>query len=201
MRANNKFQQPLPLCALLFTCAAVFTGFSAQADNWEVDGEHGELQVYGTLMEGACQLTMASQDQQVDLGPIASSTLRRPGDSGLPVPFTIKLTRCVRSGGVQDDRYTGRLVWDAHQPVVTLSFLALAEPMMPSLIKASGASGVALRLEDAQHRTVVPGERGEPQFLTPDSNVLTYTVTPVRTPAPLTAGFFRATVNFQVSYD
>lgn len=200
MKVNHGFIQPL-LLILLTTSVAVFTDLSARADNWDVDGEHGELYVYGALAQGACQLNMESRDQQVDLGSIATSALRKPGDSGMPVPFTLKFTRCVHSGGVQEDRYTGRLVWDPQQPVVTISFLASAEPEMPSLIQTAGTGGIALRIEDSLHRTVIPGERGEPQFLTPGSNVLAFTVTPVRTTSPLIAGKFSAAVNFQVNYD
>ena len=186
MKVNHGFIQPL-LLILLTTSVAVFTDLSARADNWDVDGEHGELYVYGALAQGACQLNMESRDQQVDLGSIATGALRKPGDSGMPVPFTLKFTRCVDSGGVQEDRYTGRLVWDPQQPVVT--------------IQTAGTGGIALRIEDSLHRTVIPGERGVPQFLTPGSNVLAFTVTPVRTTSPLIAGKFSAAVNFQVNYD
>lgn len=185
----------------LLSIIVIFTCFSLRADDWNVDGEHGELHVYGALTEGACQLNMESRDQQINLGYIASNVLRRPGDSGTPVNFELKLDRCIRSGGVQTDRYKGGLVWDSQQPVITLSFLAQSDPVMPTLIKVNGVQGLGLRIEDSLHRTVTPGERGEPQFLTPGSNVLAYTVTPVRTPEPLTPGFFQATVNFQVNYD
>lgn len=197
----NKQWPPITMYIHVMLCIVIFTCASARADDWNVEGEHGELHVYGALTEGACQINMESRDQQIDLGYISNSALRHPGDSGKPVYFEIKLDRCIRSGGVQTDRYKGGLVWDSQQPVVTLSFLAQSDPAMPTLIKANGISGLGLRIEDSLHRTVTPGERGEPLFLTPGSNVLAYTVTPVRTEGLLTTGFFQATVNFQVNYD
>lgn len=170
-------------------------------DDWNVDGEHGELRVYGLLLEGACQLDMTSAYQTVSLGPIARHTLAKAGDRGEPVSFRIRLSRCSRTGGNQSDRYTGTSTQDAIQPVVTLSFTGVTLPQAPGLLEATGLSGVGLAVADPLGRPVTPGERGEPLFLTPGDNVLTYTVTPVRTPQTLTTGEFRAVAGFRVSYD
>ncbi len=40
------------------------------------------------------------------------------------------------------------------------------------------------------------GARNKPILLTPGQNTLTYTVTPVRTPATLSAGAYRAAIDF-----
>jgi len=171
------------------------------ADNWNVDGEHGELRVHGRLLEGACRLDMTSVFQQVDLGPIAGNVLSRPGDEGQPVRFQITLRDCSRSGGEQSDRYSGNSSWDAIQPVVTLSFEGVTDAALPTLLKTNGVTGLALRLRDPQGRTLQPGQRGEPLIITPGDNVLNYTVAPVRTPEPLTNGAFSALTRFKVSYD
>lgn len=197
-----------------FTTAAVLTlaltatilpareaGARDRPDNWNVDGAHGVLHVRGTLLEGACRLDMTSAFQLVSLGSTARGVLRHPGDRGQPVAFRLRLRDCSRSGGAEENRYTGTITQDAIQPVVTFSFTGVTDPDMPRLLKVSGVSGVGLQLTDPLGRHVRPGERGEPVMLMPGDNDLIYQVTPVRTPAPLIAGDYRAVANFEVSYD
>lgn len=188
---------------IIFLLLLISIPFNAAAgvDNWNVDGENGELYVYGELTEGSCRLDMTSDYQQISLGDIDDSNLRRPGDEGKSVPFILKLRDCMRIGGAQVNRYSGSEVWDALQPVVTISFLAVEDPSMPSLIAASGMSGIALRLRDSAGRIVPVGERAEPQFESVGDNELVYTITPVRTEAPLIDGPYQATINFQVNYE
>lgn len=174
---------------------------ASAADDWNVDGEHGELRVHGLLTEGACHLDMTSQFQQVALGNIPQRLLAKAGDEAQPVRFQITLRDCSRSGGSQRNRYTGSSSWDAIQPVVTLSFSGVTDPLMPGLFKTTGVSGVGLKITDPQGRRVRPGERGEPLIITPGDNLLNYQVTAVRTPAALTTGDFSALARFEVSYD
>ncbi|WP_259567507.1 fimbrial protein [Enterobacter sichuanensis] len=171
------------------------------ADDWNVDGEHGELHVHGWLLEGACHLEMQSVHQDIPLGNITTGKLQKPGDAGQPVPFSLHLVNCLPTGGVQTDRYTESSTRDRLQPVISVSFVAMADADMPTLLAVSGVTGMGLMLQDAQGRRVRPGMRGEPLFVTPVSDELNFTVTPVRTYAPLTTGTFRAVVDFQVSYD
>lgn len=170
-------------------------------DDWNVDGEHGELHVHGLLLEGACQLNMSSAWQQVSLGSLARTTLAKPGDLGRGISFQIKLCRCSRSGGEQTDQYLDNRIQDAIQPVVTLSFMGVSDPDKPSLLKVIGVRGLGLALSTPLNRRIILGQRGEPLMLTPGDNILTFTVTPVRTIAPLTTGNFRAVAGFEVSYD
>ena len=191
----------LTLSLLAALTSGVLSQKASAVDDWYVDGEHGDLRVYGLLLEGACQLDMTSAHQTVSLGPVARYALAKPGDRGEPVMFRIKLSRCSRTGGNQSDRYTGTSTQDAIQPVVTLSFTGVTLAQTPGLLEATGVSGVGLAVADPLGRRVTPGERGEPLFLTPGDNVLTYTVTPVRTAQPLTTGEFRAVAGFKVNYD
>ncbi|EKS7429247.1 MULTISPECIES: fimbrial protein [Enterobacter cloacae complex] len=187
------------LLAMLVSSALSQNAYAV--DDWNVDGEHGELHVHGLLLEGACQLDMTSAWQQVNLGKVARYSLAKPGDRGEPVAFQIALRRCSRSGGNQLDRYTGTSTQDAVQPVVTLSFTGVSVPGNASLLEATGVSGLGLALTDPKGRKVTLGERAEPLFLQPGDNILTYLVTPVRTAEPLTTGAFRAVAGFKVSYD
>ena len=173
----------------------------AVPDNWEVEGAHGEIYVSGTFTEGACHLDMASEMQQVSLGDIPSSLLRHPGDRGLPTTFTLKFHDCIRSGGNTIDPRTGNTVWDPIQPVVDITFVAPADEDNPQLIKVSGVTGMGLRLTDSSQKTLRLGESVSPHFMTPYRDELTYYVQPERNAQPLTAGHWRATVDFRLNYN
>lgn len=170
-------------------------------DDWQVAGEHGKLSVQGSFLEGACQLKMGSVFQQVDLGELNLNQFTRVGERGQPVTFVIVLENCARSGGEQRDEYTGNTTSDVIAPVVTLTFNGVVDPEFPSILKTVGAGGIGLQITDPNGHIVHPGIRGEPVMITPGNNQLAYTVTPVRTPAPLIAGSFKAITNFEVGYD
>ncbi|EOZ7472404.1 fimbrial protein [Enterobacter hormaechei] len=191
-----------PFAAALIVIPALAMSFSASAmDDWNIDGEHGNLQVHGLLIEGACHLDMTSQFQQVSLGTTPLNLLAKVGDEGQPVRFQLKLRGCSRSGGNQGNRYTGTTTWDAIQPVVTISFSGVTDPLLPGLFKINGVSGIGLKITDPQGERLRPGERGEPLLITPGDNLLNYQVALVRTPAALTTGDFSALARFEVSYD
>ncbi|OKB66580.1 hypothetical protein BHU62_11965 [Serratia marcescens] len=190
---------PLVLTAVLMATLSLPAG--ANPDNWDVEGEHGELHVFGALTEGACRLDMASTFQQVEVGETPNARLRKVGNLGTPVTFRLQLRDCVRSGGRQRDLRTGSTTWDALQPVMQVSFVAPADVDTPSLVQVKGVTGIGLRIRDGQERDIRLGDRGAPQFVTPANDALVYTVTPERTKAPLTTGSYRAVMNFSLNYD
>ncbi|QGH61591.1 fimbrial protein [Serratia proteamaculans] len=191
----------VPLVLTMAVMAGLTQPADANPDNWDVEGEHGELHVFGALTEGACRLDMVSAFQQVELGETANGRLQRVGSQGTPVTFHLQLRDCGRLGGRQRDLRTGSLTWDARQPVMTVSFVAPADPDTPALVQTRGVSGVGLRIRDAKGRDIRLGDRGAPQFVTPANDELVYTVTPERTKAPLTLGHYRAVVDFRLNYD
>ncbi|HGL5969497.1 TPA: fimbrial protein [Klebsiella aerogenes] len=170
-------------------------------DNWNVEGEHGELHVFGSLTEGACSLDMTSARQDVNLGNMTAASLGMPGDQGTPVAVTLKLRDCFRTRGESTDHRTGGLVWDSLQPVVTASFVAPADMYNPQLVAVRGAQGFGLRITDRQGRDVRLGDRGAPQFVTPGQDELVYRIIPERTAAPVTPGAWQSVVNFRLNYD
>lgn len=174
---------------------------AAWAEAPVVDGEYGKLQVHGRLFAGSCQLDMRSAFQQIEMGETSTALLSKTGDEGQPVTFTLQLRDCQGRGGQQTDIPTGTVSQDWRQPVISVSFVAPADPDMPRLLMTKGVSGVALKLEDGQGRQVIPGMPGRPQFVTPQQDRLVYKVTPVRTPAPLTTGVYQAVANFRINYD
>ncbi|CAI2142749.1 PAP fimbrial minor pilin protein precursor [Serratia fonticola] len=194
-------QSLLSRFAALIVLPLVFGNTVQAADHWEVEGANGVLRVQGTLTESACRLEMVSAWQDIALGEIGTGRLRHLGARGTPVAVHLKLQDCLPGPADNRDRRTGNRLWSPNQPAVSVSFIAPADADNPQLIKVQGAEGLALRLTDSQGRDVRLGSRGAPLWLTPGQNILTYTVTPERTSAPLAAGVYWAQMNFRLHYD
>ncbi|MBH2664928.1 type 1 fimbrial protein [Serratia ureilytica] len=194
--AGLAMMAPLSLATLLWLLPA------AQAvDNWDVEGANGVLYVEGSLTESACRLEMDSARQDIRLADVATGQLAQAGERGTPVAFELRLRDCLRSPARSRDERTGALSWMPDQPAVRVSFRAPADADNPQLVKARGVSGLGLRILDGHGRDVRLGSRGEPLWLLPGSNALSYKVAPERTAAPLRAGGYRAVVDFYLSYD
>lgn len=186
----------------ILSVAALAILFPAHAvNNVQTDEANGVMQVRGVLSESACRLAMNSAWQDIDLGHIATGRLRHVGDSGTPVDVQLYLEDCVAGPARSLDERSGNLRWSPGQPAATISFVAPADADNPQLIRVQGAGGLALRITDKLGRDVRLGSKGADLLLTPGRNQLTYTLTPVRTAAPLKAGAFRAKINVGLSYD
>ncbi|AOE99970.1 fimbrial protein [Serratia marcescens] len=200
-RERRKVGERALMLALSLGVVAMPSAQADVVDNWQVEGAHGVLQVYGALTESACRLEMTSARQEIWLGETGTARMRQAGDRGRPVAFELRLMDCLRTPGGQRDARTGALVWAPNQPAVTVSFASVADSDNPQLVKAQGVSGMGLRLRDGRGRDVRLGSRGEPLLLTPGQDALSYSVAPERTAAPLMAGAYRATVDFRLNYD
>ncbi|SEN05341.1 Pilin (type 1 fimbria component protein) [Pseudomonas sp. ok272] len=172
----------------------------AQAEE-DVEGMVGLLNITGAMHEIPCSLEMTSLHQTIDLGVVSASQLQRPGDQASAMPFQLRFTDCQRTAGSIRSERTGNLTWSAHQPVLSVAFIAPADADDPRLVKVQGITGMGLRLTDALGRDVQLGSRGEPLFLAVGSNTQTWNVQPTRTLAPLTSGVFRAVVDFRLNYE
>lgn len=182
---------------VLSALAAILFAFFSGSTN----AQEGALRISGGLIEGACQLEMDSALQEIDMGTISSAELVKPGDRAAPVSFQIRFRDCVRGKGHQRDEDYGTLLWSEHQPVVNLMFMAPADMDTPELFAVRGATGIGLRLTDKAARTVQPGRRNHPVFLTPGNDQLTFNVAVERTASPLVVGMYSATADFRVSYE
>lgn len=165
---------------------------SIAADNGSATGDQGTLYVKGSLQEGPCHLMMRSAFQDVKLESSAIANLHNPGDTGKPQQMTFRLVGCRPSAGGESGG-AGR--------DITAKFLSPADPDDPTLLRINGVTGVGLKLQDRKGRLVMPGEPQKLLFMSTAGDVVTYTVIPVRTTAPLTTGEFVATVDFGMSYD
>ncbi|TBL69132.1 fimbrial protein [Hafnia alvei] len=184
------------LSSLLWSDYA-FAGVSST----NIDGLHGTLHVRGLLTEAPCILEMNTAEQRVDMGATGSYQLRRPGDRGESISFTIKLRDCLHTSGRQLDERAGIKTWANDQPVVSIAFLASADVDNPQLVQAKGIEGMGLRITDSQHRDIRLGSRGLTQWLVPGDNELVYYAIPERTKAALKDGSYLARVNFSLNYD
>ncbi|MEE4412018.1 MULTISPECIES: fimbrial protein [unclassified Serratia (in: enterobacteria)] len=187
---------PVCLCVMLWLMPSALA-----ADNWQVEGAHGVLHVRGELTESACRLEMASAYQAVWLGNTTTAQLAKSGDRGASVNVQLQLRDCLRGPAANRDQRTGNLLWSAHQPAVSVSFIAPADADNPELVKVHGASGLALRISDERGRDIRLGSRGAPLALAVGQNTLNYRITPERTRAQLLPGAYSAVVDFQLSYD
>lgn len=176
------------LAKALLASGMLWSTCSSASDSWNVQGEHGVLEINGSLMEAPCLLDMRSEFQDVAMDSSALANLRHPGDTGQPVTLTFRLMGCFAAR-----------VSDKAMPMI--SFLSAADADEPTLLKMGGVSGVGLRILNDQGRQIAPGERYQPHFTTAGGNTMVYQVIPVRTVAPLTTGRFKATVDFRMSYE
>lgn len=161
----------------------------------------GMLDIRGSLHHAPCILEMSSAYQTVDLGNVPRSYLQRPGDMAPPVAFQLRFMECRRIAGGLPDARTSTLVWSPYEPVLSVAFVAPADPDNPKLVQVKGVTGMGLRLTDERGRDVRLGAWGAPLFLTHGSDTVTWHVQPTRTSAPLTNGAFKAVADFRLNYD
>ncbi|WP_278430916.1 fimbrial protein [Serratia grimesii] len=184
---------------LLWLACGIAPVLAAPQDR-DTASTYGWLRVEGAMQESACHLEMASRWQQVELAPVGSDKLLRPGDSAEPTPFYLRLEGCIRSAGVALNSQNNTMAWSSQQPLATLVFAGVADDQAPELFRVNGAQGVGLRLRDAAGHTLRPGVASQPLFLSPGGNALAFTVAPERTAAELQAGEYGATLDFQIHY-
>ncbi|WP_239511970.1 fimbrial protein [Enterobacter bugandensis] len=180
---------------------AIFPPSLRAADNWTVEGANGTLYVHGVLTESACRLELTSAHQEIALANTGTGRLNKIGARGEPAIFKLQLTDCLRGTAGSHDVRTGGTTWADSQPSVTVSFKGMHDADNPQLVKVNGVSGLGLRLQDCNGLDVRFGGPGKPLLLMPGQNVLCYTVAPERTSAELVAGYYRATVDFHLSYE
>ena len=186
-------------CLLLTaTCGLVQ---AEQPGNWDVDGNHGQLNVYGVLTESACRLEMESERQDVNLGYQTLDRLQHTGDQGKPVAVDIKLRDCLRTTTGSRNMRDGNKAWSLQQPSMSVSFVATPDANSPSLVKVNGVTGLALRITDKQKQDMPLGSQGRTLLLNPGQNTLTYYIIPQRTAAPIVSGAYQANVDFHLNYD
>lgn len=195
-RDNNKWRH-----SLLALAASLLSLQTAIAEDWQTEEMHGQLYVHGALLASACGLTMDSATQEVWLGETGTASLQHPGAQGKPINFILRLTDCISTPAFAVDEKRASKVWSQDQPAILVNFNANTDANMTTLVSVTGVSGLALQLDDLEGQKVPLNERHRPVLVSPGGNELIYTVTPVRTPAALTPGAWRAVINFGIRYE
>lgn len=188
------FMLSLPVCT--------FASYG-QTDNWSVEGLHGEMTISATLMDSPCSLAPESAEQEINMGHIARSVFTAPGLLSKTVPLHLVLENCMPgSRSVRDTGHGDNIFWAPEESVVRMTVIGEAEPTDVRLFRVEGdVSGVALRLENAAHEQLNPGEQSRPQILNPGRNDLVLGAQLSRTSEPLSSGQFQATVYIGLEYN
>ncbi|MBN1084027.1 type 1 fimbrial protein [Erwinia aphidicola] len=189
------------IAGMLICTGGLFAGVALAEDQHRITMAEGSMTIFGSLTESACRLEMSSQHQAVWLGNSDTASLRRPGDRAAPVSFQLKLKDCGRGPAALRDSKSGNVSWSTMQPAVSVWFYGTSDADMPDYLKINGTSGLVLALADSEGEPLPLNQRAAPLYLSPGRNTLTYTVTPVRTPAPLRAGAWNASLDFRMIYD
>lgn len=169
-------------------------------DNWNVEGEHGQLEVSGSMTDSPCMMDMSSSFQEVDLGEINNAQLRKPGDEGPNAEFTFMLRHCIASDSRLLNQQNGTVTGSSDQPVMYVEFVSESDRYNPELIQIKGIHGLGLRLKDEHNRAVHLGQLSAPQYLDGGQNLLRYSIALERTSEKLVLGPFHATVDFRIHY-
>jgi type 1 fimbria pilin len=162
----------------------------------DISGEHGILHVYGELVDSPCELSMLTADQTVNLGTLTTKTLKNFGDRSSPVSLAVQLDGCMLSAG---EYYSKN--WKTNHPKVNLSFIGAPDFSDPSLLKVTGAKGIALRLLDRTNQSIRLGPNGISQILDSGHNQLIWKIVAERTADIIIPGPFSAYADFRLNYD
>ncbi|MFU2317535.1 fimbrial protein [Rahnella sp. PCH160] len=110
------------LAGVVMAGGIVWSASCAAVDDWNIQGEHGELQIHGSMMEAPCLLDMRSEFQDVKMDSSAIANLHNTGDTGLPVRVTFRLLGCFAARA-------------AIKEMPFVSFQSPADPDEPTLLK------------------------------------------------------------------
>lgn len=202
-REKQSYRQGMLLLALLLSGQVTATTIpTAPVDGWEVEGMHGELQVEGSLTESPCHLTMESIEQSVDLGVIPRYRLQQVGDHSPTVAVHLKLEECgMASNHLRDDSHEESDYQLPDQLVSMMTVNGVESPDNLHLLQVNGeAKGIALRLEDPEHRQLIPGEHSRGLVMQQGNTDLVLYAMLERTEVPLKEGKFNVLMNLTLGY-
>lgn len=153
---------------------------------WASFSGKGQIGVHGSIVDSTCAIATDSREQDVDMGGLPVGELLRRGQ-GPARPVSIRLVNCVLERAGRPNWETFRITFDG--------------PRDAGNFGAHGtASGVALRIADADGRIVIPGREEPRKNIRPDSMTLNYFITPVANSRPLRPGTYSSVIKFRLDY-
>ncbi|NIG46418.1 type 1 fimbrial protein [Enterobacter sp. Acro-832] len=165
------------LTEAVLLCGAL-ASLPAQADT--------DVEFSGTLVADPCVVDTDSQEQEIDFGNIASKTFINH-ESTAPKDFRIRLLECDLTLGTQ----------------VSVTFLGDESLTQPGAFAVTGdAKGIAVRIEDAEGRTVAPNRAHGAGDLLQGETVLAYRArVTAKNVSEVTEGEFMAVATFALDWE
>ena len=148
----------------------------------------GRVNMQGAIIDTACAIATESREQAVEMDIVPISEITR-GGQGRSVPFSIELINCVleRADKNLPDWKQFRITFDGH--------------VDGEMFGISGnASGIALKITDADGNIAKPGKSLPPVSILPGSYRLNYAMTLISNQRPLKTGDYFSAVRFKMDY-
>lgn len=146
----------------------------------------GSINMDGSIVDSACAIEAGSYEQVVDMEALPIGAIRQQGQGALR-PFSITLVGCTLAS------HAGS-TWQAF----TVTFDGPSDGDWFTVY--GDARGVALRLQDADGKTIYPGQPSKKQTITAGSKVLNYGLRLVSDTKPLRPGEYQSALRFKLDY-
>lgn len=171
---------------IVITCVLMFAG-SAMAK----DLGHGRVGMRGEILDSACGVDTASQDQTIDMLYQPLSEIISSG-GGIPRPFSIRLVNC----SLQRHSPNNLPVDDWQYFKVTFDGVR----NHGAFGVEGNARGVALQIRDAQGNIANPGQALPAGNIEAGTMQLNYTLRLVGNGDNLSAGSYHSTIRYKLDY-
>lgn len=179
-----------------FIISMGLAAFNAQAE----DVGNGSVTFKGNIIDAPCSIHPESVNQEVELGQIASASLKGGGKS-TPRFFNIKLENC--SLEMEDTETPGNQGRETVANTVSIMFGGPEANTAKDLLAISGdAKGAGVAIENMLGERVVLGETASAQTLVAGENTLQLSayLMGLGDDTAIAAGSFRAVTNFTLVY-
>lgn len=149
-------------------------------------GGSGRVSVQGSIVDSACAIATDSREQEIEIGGFSIEEMIRNGH-GPARAFSIRLVNCVLERAGKPNWETFSITFDGIRDRDNFS-------------AAGTASGISLRISDADGRIIIPGQAQPRKNIHPEKMALDYSITPVTNSEPLRPGNYSSIIKFRLDY-
>nr|WP_281172955.1 fimbrial protein [Trabulsiella guamensis] len=150
----------------------------------------GTIRFNGSIVDSPCVISSNSQNQEVDMGAVKSSTFSTAGDKSTATPFQIRLEECDLTAG---------------KTKVNVVFNGIGDDDDTTLLSvdngAGSATGVGIGLFDAKGEAIALNDGASLEALSEGETVLNYDARYVSTKDAVTVGSASGQVDFSLTYE
>lgn len=149
---------------------------------------HGRVSMAGAIIDSACAIATDSREQSIEIGEFPFEQIIRDGH-GPTRPFSIHLVNCVltRTDPARPNWETFQVTFDGQHDSRYFSL-------------SGSASGIALKITDAEGNIVTPGRAQNKRNIHPKEMRLNYYITPVASGHELKPGDYSSLIKFKLDY-